>query len=422
MVQQAQPCPHLPKKRLKVFCNERLILANITIDITSAVHQSAGIGRLTRETVRALLKHQPNHHLRLFCMGQSDNLELKINENLESPNFSFSIFNSKFTDRWLHRLWFKANVPVPVELLGAKRCDLYHATDFVLPPTLPQTKTVLTVHDLTFERDPDSAVPSLLKFLRRVVPQSAKRADHIIADSFATARDLTELYAIAPEKITTIHSGVDGRFCAQDDLQMAITNAKLREKYNIGDAPFILTVGTMQRRKNHLGLVRAFAKFCAQSPIYNLQSSSLVPNLVIAGGKGWLYDEVLDEVKKLGLSERVKFIGFVDDADLPDLYSVAAVFAFPSLYEGFGLPLLEAMACGVPVVSSNASSLPEVMGDVGLQIAPTDTDGWAAALAHALYNEAWRTDSIRRGLARAQQFTWAKSAKQVLKVYEQVLG
>lgn len=355
-------------------------------------------------------------------MGQGKNLEFRIeNEKLySSPNFSFSNFNSKFTDRWFHRLWFKANVPLPVEWLGAGRSDLYHATDFVLPPTLPSTKTVLTVHDLTFERDPASAVPTLLAFLRRVVPQSAKCADHIIADSYATARDLTELYAIAPEKITTIHSGVDGRFCVRDDAQQASLTEALRAKYNLGPAPFILTVGTMQRRKNHLGLVRAFAQFLAHSlPTHTAQTP---PNLVIAGGKGWLYDEVLDEVKKLGLSERVKFIGFVNDDDLPDLYRAASVFAFPSLYEGFGLPLLEAMACGVPVVSSNASSLPEVVGEAGLQVSPADINGLAAALTQAYFDPHWRAEATYRGLARAAQFTWTKSAQQVLRVYEQVLA
>ncbi len=355
-------------------------------------------------------------------MGRGGNLKFRMeNGKLGTvSNFQFSILNSKFTDRWFHRLWFKANVPLPVEWLGAKRSDLYHATDFVLPPTLPSTKTVLTVHDLTFERDPASAVPTLLAFLRRVVPQSAKRASHIIADSYATARDLTELYAIPPEKITTIHSGVDGRFCVRNDVQQTNRIEALRAKYSIGSAPFILTVGTMQRRKNHLGLVRAFAQFCAQPPAQ--PSAVTPPNLVIAGGKGWLYDEVLDEVKKLGLTERVKFIGFVNDDDLPDLYRAASVFAFPSFYEGFGLPLLEAMACGVPVVSSNASSLPEVVGDAGIQVVPTDQSGLASALAQAFYDANWRTEAIQRGLARAKQFTWDKSAQQVLRVYEQVLA
>ncbi|MGQ9815841.1 MAG: glycosyltransferase family 4 protein, partial [Candidatus Roseilinea sp.] len=134
-----------------------------------------------------------------------------------------------------------------------------------------------------------------------------------------------------------------------------------------------------------------------------------------------MYDQVTEEVARLNLGERVRFIGFVDDADLPDLYRAARVFAFPSLYEGFGLPPLEAMACGVPVVASNASSLPEVVGDAGLLVDPLDVDGLAEALIRAVTDEAWRAQAIARGLARARQFTWRRSAEQLLAVYDAVL-
>ena len=187
-------------------------MPRITIDYTPAVHQSAGIGRLTREMIHALLALHSSHQFKLFVMGKK-NRELRM-ENLESLS-KFSILYSLFSDRWFHRLWFKANVPLPVQWFAGS-CDLYHATDFVLPPTLRNTKTVLTVHDLSFERDPGSAVPTLLAFLRKVVPASARRATHIIADSHATARDLTELYGIAPQKITTIYSGVSARFQISD--------------------------------------------------------------------------------------------------------------------------------------------------------------------------------------------------------------
>ena len=345
-------------------------------------------------------------------MGKK-NEELRIENKGIFPQFS--ILNSQFSDRWLHRLWFKANLPLPVQWFAGS-CDLYHATDFVLPPTLPNTKTVLTVHDLSFERDPGSAVPTLLAFLRKVVPASARRATHIVADSHATAHDLTELYGIAPEKITTIHSGVSARFQILDFRFQNVESVKIRQKYHLGEAPFILTVGTMQPRKNHLGLVRAFAQI--QSPISNLSNS---PNLVISGGKGWLYDEVLREVQLLGLSDRVKFIGYADDEDLPALYRAAAVFAFPSFYEGFGLPPLEAMACGVPVVTANTSSLPEVVGDAGLTVNPHDVDALANALTLALNDNAWCAQAIARGIARAKTFTWQRAAEQLLGVYERVL-
>jgi glycosyltransferase involved in cell wall biosynthesis len=191
---------------------------------------------------------------------------------------------------------------------------------------------------------------------------------------------------------------------------------RIRGKYQLGAGPFILTVGTLQRRKNHLTLVRAFAEL--------LRSPAASPELrlVIAGGKGWLYDDVVAEVRALGLQERVCFMGFVDEVDLPALYRTAAVFAFPSLYEGFGLPPLEALACGVPVVTSNASSLPEVVGDAGLMVDPMDVQGLAAALACALADPAWRAEAVTRGTQRAAQFTWQRAAQQLLAVYEQVLN
>lgn len=384
-------------------------MSRITFDYTSAVFQRAGIGRLTREMARALLLLDTPHRFKLFVMGHHGNRQ---EANALSPTV---VRRSPITDKWLHRLWFKANVKAPIEWF-AGACDLYHATDFILPPTRSIKKTVLTVHDLTFERDPSSAMPELIAFLRRAVPDSVRRATHIVADSYATARDLTELYGVAPEKITTIHCGVDlRRFTTNDGRRK--TNDERRmicEKYDIGEAPFVLAVGTLQKRKNHLNLVRAFAKLIHSSNHLNHQ-------LVIAGGKGWLYDEVVEEVRKQRLTERVKFIGYVEDDDLPALYRAARVLAFPSLYEGFGLPLLEAMACGIPVVTSNVSSLPEVVGDAGLQVNPRDVDALASALDRATIDEVWRTQAIQRGLERAKSFSWEKAARELMAVYERVL-
>ncbi len=387
-------------------------MARITIDYTPAIHQDAGIARLTREIVRAVLALGSPHEFSLFVMGRPAP-GVPLSNLMNTRELPLRV--SRMNDRWLYRLWFRANLRAPVQLFSGP-CDLYHATDFVLPPLRNGTPGVLTVHDLSFERDPDSAPPRLIPFLRRVVPDSARRAAHIIADSRATARDLAALYDIPAEKITVIYSGVDGRFTPyQDTLYMQRRRAYVLKKYGIGDAPFVLTVGTLQRRKNHLRLVQAFAK------LISARSAAHAPLLVIAGGKGWLYDEVRAEVQRLGLGERVRFIGYVEDMDLPHLYRAATVFAFPSTYEGFGLPLLEAMASGVPVVTSNVSSLPEVVGDAGLQVDPLDVDALARALEQALNDEVWRRHCIARGLARAAQFTWQRAAEQLLAVYERVL-
>ncbi len=378
-------------------------MAVITIDYTPAVHQTAGIGRLTRECVRRVVQLGTSHAFKLFCMGASGS-EFARAIAVERPVATRA---TPISDRWFHRIWFRAGIPLPVELF-AGRSDLYHATDFILPPTRAAHK-LLTVHDLTFERDPDSAAPTLLRFLKKTVPASARKADHIIADSEATAADLAALYAIPRERITVILSGVDGRFRAQ--AETSTEDSLIRGKYGIGNDPFVLAVGTMQRRKNHLGLVRAFAALPARRV-----------SLVISGGAGWLYDDVRAEVEKLRIADRVKFIGFADEADLPALYRTASVFAFPSFYEGFGIPPLEAMASGTPVVTSNVSSLPEVVGDVALTVNPHDTAALSAALERALSDVAWRRSAIPAGIARARTFTWDRAAGQLLGVYERLLG
>lgn len=383
-------------------------MARITLDYTAAIHQSAGIGRLTRELVRALLKLESAHRFTLFVMGRPGP-EVPLSNLLRTRDLPLRV--TRLSDRWLYRLWFRLRLPLAVQWLSGS-CDLYHATDFVLPPLWRGTKSVLTVHDLSFERDPDSAPPRLLPFLKRVVPDSVRRATHIIADSHATARDLVDLYGVPPEKITVIHSGVDARFSPPRDTLLDRRRTEyVLQRYRLRP-PFVLTVGTLQRRKNHARLVEAFAHIAARDPNVSL---------VIAGGKGWLYDDVHQTIARLGLQARVHFTGFVEDADLPYVYRLAAVFAFPSLYEGFGLPPLEAMACGVPVVTSNTSSLPEVVGDAGLMVDPKDVRALAAALEQALFDESWRRQSIERGLARARQFSWERAAQQLLATYEQIL-
>ena len=171
----------------------------------------------------------------------------------------------------------------------------------------------------------------------------------------------------------------------------------------------------MQKRKNHITLARAFSKLLGMG-------LAPAPVLAIAGGKGWLYEDVLAEIKNLGIEDHVKFLGFVNDADLPALYRAARVFAFPSIYEGFGLPVLEAMAAGTPVVTSNASSIPEVVGECGLMVDPLDVDGLAAALRAAWTDDAYRADVIPRAIRRAKSFSWQKAAAQLMDVYEDVMS
>jgi glycosyltransferase involved in cell wall biosynthesis len=376
----------------------------VGFDATSAVRQGGGIGRYTRELLRALAAADTLSNYRLFFASRSHPHPLP-----PLPS-NFHVTPLPLDDIWLVRVWHRARLPLPVNWLTGP-IDLFHSPDFTLPPVHRGTRTLLTVHDLSFIRDPESATPVLRHYLNAVVPRSVARADRVLADSQATRADLVELYRTPAEKISVLYSGVHESFQPVTD---PATLAAVRARYGLGDAPFVLAVGTLQPRKNYVRLIQAFAA------ISNLQPRTSNPHLVIAGDKGWQYDAIFAEVEKLGLRDRVLFPGFVADVDLPALYSAARVLAYPSIYEGFGLPMLEAMACGTPVVASTASCMPEVAGDAALLVPPIDVDGLAAALDRALTDEALRADLIAKGRARARQFSWAKSAQQLLGIYHAV--
>jgi len=193
----------------------------------------------------------------------------------------------------------------------------------------------------------------------------------------------------------------------------------VRDKYDLGAGPLVLALGTIQPRKNYVRLIQAFGKVIGQW--WQVRPETLGDvNLVIAGGKGWMFDDIFAEVKRLNLDGRVRFTGFIDDADLPALYSAATVFAYVSLYEGFGLPALEAMACGTPVIGSSLSSIPEVIGDAGLLVDPADVDAMAAGLIGLLKDASARDAFLREGLQRAARFTWEAAARQLLATYDKI--
>jgi glycosyltransferase involved in cell wall biosynthesis len=376
----------------------------IGIDVTAAVTQGAGIGRYTRELVQALVAGDDGNAYRLFSAQPP--AQPPVPEPLpQGPHIT--LHTAPLTDRWLYRIWHRLRLPLPIQLFTGP-LDLFHSPDFVLPPLRGRTPSLLTVHDLSFVHYPETFTPALVSYLNRVVPASIERATHVLADSEATRRDLETIWRVPAEKITVLYSGVHERF------QPVTGSGKLaaaRQKYGIGPAPYLFAVSTVQPRKNYTMLIRAFRPVAERHPHH----------LIIAGGKGWLYEDVLAEVARQGLEERVHFIGFVADVDLPALYSDASLFVFPSLYEGFGLPLLEAMACGVPVVSSDASSLPEVAGDAAVLLSPHDQEAWSAALDRLLDDAPARTHLVASGFRQARRFRWQQAAAQLRTLYGQML-
>ena len=370
----------------------------IAIDYTPAYEQGGGIGRYVRELVAELARQPAEFDYRLFVSG-ADQRRLPA-----QPGANFRWCPTRITPRWLARIWGRARLPLPVELFTGTT-DLYHATDFVLPPTRAR-HTLLTVHDLSFVRVPETASPSLKAYLDAVVPRSVRRAEHILADSQATKNDLIALYDTPADKITVLLSGVDAHFQRVDD-------PSVRQKYALTDRPYLFSIGTIQPRKNYVRLIQALAV---------LREHGHDLDLVIAGGKGWLDDPIHAAIQMLKLDDHVHLIGFAADSDLPALYSAALITAVPSLYEGFGIPVLESMACGTPVITSTVSSLPEVAGDAALLVDPTDLDALIDVLDRLIGSETLRRDLTARGLARARTFTWERSAQQLSDIYRRLLA
>ncbi|HEC35255.1 MAG TPA: glycosyltransferase family 1 protein [Anaerolineae bacterium] len=286
--------------------------------------------------------------------------------------------------------------------------DLLHSPDFI-PPAFGARRFVITVHDLNFLHYPQFLTSESRRYYNRQIAWAVRRADHILADSEATRTDLVRLLAVPPEKVTTVHLAADPAFrpLAAPQVEAALTRYDLRPGY-------LLFVGTLEPRKNLPGLLTAYR-------ILLDQEGAEAP-LVIVGGRGWLYDEVFARVGELGLSGRVRFLHDVPDADLPALYNGAALLATPSFYEGFGLPALEAMACGTPTVVSDRGSLPEVVGEAGVKVNPEEPEAIAEGLAAVLGRQDLRARLQEKGLARAARFTWAETARRTLATYRKVLA
>jgi glycosyltransferase involved in cell wall biosynthesis len=373
---------------------------HIAIDYTPAIHQRAGIGRYTRGLVRALTRLDAENQYTLLVLGQSG---VQFVPTALPTNFDIRFV--PISDRWATVLWHRLNLPLPVEVFSG-RADIFHGPSFTLPPSF--APSLLTVHDLSFMRYPQGAHAALLAWLTKAVPRSLHRADHVLADSESTRADLVELMQIPLDQITIIGAGVDENFKLESAPEIL---AHVRARYQLPDH-FVLSVSTLEPRKNFTGLIAAFEQM-AVSSVTDL-------HLVIAGGKGWLYDDIFAAAETSPLRERIHFAGYVADEDLPALYSLATLFAFPSRYEGFGIPVLEAMACGTPVVCADNSSLPEVAGDAALLVEATDTEALADAMHRLSIDASLREGLISRGYEQARKFTWEKSAGRLLHVYRRM--
>ncbi|MFN8439297.1 MAG: glycosyltransferase family 1 protein [Caldilineaceae bacterium] len=375
----------------------------IVIDYTPAVRQQAGIGRIIRGQVQGLLDAATGWEIHLFVVGRVSEADRKA-----AP---LPLHTTPLDERNMVRIWHRLGSPVPrVDWFTGCPIDLFHATDFVLAPSAARRK-LLTVHDLAFLFYPDAAMPSLHRYLNVVVPASVRRSDHILADSYNTAKDLQEQWQVAPEKISVVQGAVDHqRFQPVQDTEKW---QAARAKYKIGDQPFIFALSRLEPRKNFARLIEAFA--------IARDKAHLPHRLVIGGSKGWLYESIFAKVSELQLQDLVLFPGFIDDADLPTLFSAAEFFAYPSLYEGFGLPILEAQACGAAVLTADNSCLPEAGGEGALYVQATDVESIVTGILKLAEDSQLRQQYRRAALINAAQFTWERSAEQLIEAYRKEL-
>ncbi|MCX7840628.1 MAG: glycosyltransferase family 4 protein, partial [Anaerolineae bacterium] len=304
---------------------------------------------------------------------------------------------------FLRVAWEQTVLPI---LVRHYRLDALHSPHYTMPLVKP-CRSIVTFHYLTFFLYPQMHLFYKRVFFQAMMPLAARRADALIAISHSTRTDLTRILRVPTDKVETIPYGIASHFRPVTDWHALDAFCT---RYHLS-RPFVLYVGNLEPRKNLPTLVRAFAR---------IVQMELPHVLVLAGTRGWKDAPLFATIQELGLTSRVWFPGYIPQAELPMLYSAADLFVYPSFYEGFGLPVLEAMACGVPVITSNISSMPEVAGDAAVLVEPNDVDVLADAMRHLLTDSTRRATLAAKGLARAREFSWERTAQATLSVYTRV--
>ncbi len=322
---------------------------------------------------------------------------------IAQPNFHFTAMPHTSTLRRL--AWEQTTLPREIR---RHKIDVLHSPHYTMP-LQPGCKSVVTFCDMIFVLFPSMHSRVRRSFFQRMMRRSAERADRLIAISESTRQDVLRFRSLPPERVVSIPLAASGAFRRVDEAQARAACARC----NLTPHKFILYVGVLEPRKNVPLLLEAYARLAADYPD--------VP-LVIAGKKGWMYEEIFRQVTNLGIAERVRFLGYVPEDDLIGLYNTARVFVYPSRYEGFGLPVLEAMQCGAPVITCDISSMPEVAGDAALLVGLDDAPALAGELRRVLDDDALAADLSRRGMERARQFSWERCARETLDVYRSLVS
>jgi len=363
------------------------------IDARLTYHQRAGIGRYTLFLLDELAKADQENRYTIF-QHRKDREPL-----VDAPNFQRKTLYTPVHSRLEQPL-------LTAELLF-HNLDLIHCTDFI-PPLYSNLPSIITVHDLAFLRWPHFLTKDHATYYSQI-DRGVRHARHVIVPSHSTKNDVIGQLGVPESKISVIYEAAASLY---RPLPLAETQAAVSRRFSI-PTNYILFVSTIEPRKNIGGLLQAFHHLRTK---YNLLDTALV----LAGKQGWLYEKVYETVDELGLQDSTFFVGRVSDEDLHQLYVGARCHVHPAFYEGFGLPPLEAMACGTPTVVSNTSSLPEVVGDAALMFDPTNWEEMAVAIRRLLVDDDLHAEMREKGLQRSAVFTWSRAAAETLQVYEAV--
>ena len=369
----------------------------IGIDLTPLPPDPVGAGTYMIQLVRAISKLPSEHQFVLIAQPKGRRL---VGEIL-NPNVTWAMTPERSPA--LRLLWEQIGLPVLVSQLNL---DLLHSLHYTRPYFLP-SRSVVTFHDMTFFLFPELHTRSKRLFFPGAIRISAKRADGIIAVSESTRRDAIQILNIPPEKIYSIPSGIGAEFHPILDQEIL---QECQSKYNL-PSDFILFVGLIEPRKNLPMLLRSYSQ---------LKKFHLDLPLVLVGRKGWQFEIVAELIKELGIENKVLLTGYIPDQDLPLIYNLARLFVYPSSYEGFGFPPLEAMACGTPIITTAVSAMLETIGSAGVLIPPQDEDALTKALIMLLSDQEYQEFLSNLGKQRVEEFTWERSARETVHIYEQV--
>jgi glycosyltransferase involved in cell wall biosynthesis len=375
----------------------------IGIDVTPLPPDPVGAGTYIIQLVRALSALPTDHRFVVFAQRSGR----KQFGALGSSNFEWVIEPDHSPAMRL--VWEQIRLP---RLAAQFDLDLLHSLHYTRPFALP-CASVVTFHDMTFFLFPELHTRSKRLFFPWAIRMSARRADALIAVSESTRRDALRILGLAPDKIVAIPNGISGDFRPVDDPALL---EPCRQKYRL-PGEFILFVGVIEPRKNLPLLLRAYASLATRESPAGLPD---LPPLVLVGQSGWMVADLLALIKQLGLEQKIQLTGYIPGQDLPIVYNLAQVFVYPSVYEGFGFPPLEAMACGTPVITTANSAMLDYVGDAGLLVPPKDERALSQAIETLLSNPMLQQRLSHEGRRRAAKFTWERTAIRTLEVYEKV--